>query len=98
MPAAPKPSHAETTRARARCPRQRVGVVAKPKVKKVVRVNTSRHAPPQKGKCGAWLAEIKEQGGITRQAIIDGCVGRGLKATMYAAMTSYCRQLSLLTE
>src|SRR3990172_8003893 len=47
MPAAPKPSHAETTPARARSPRKRVGVVAKPKVKKVIRVNTSRHAPPQ---------------------------------------------------
>jgi hypothetical protein len=99
MPAAPKPSQVEVKeRSTVRGPRQRTGVVIKVKAKKTARISGSGHTPPKKGKCGAWLVEIKEQGGITKQAIVDGCIQHGLKATMHAAMASYCRQLKLLKD
>lgn len=93
MPAVPKPSQAEKKPARA----SRAASV-KQQTKKAAPTNGSGHTPPTKGKCGTWLAEIKEKGGATRKELIDGCVGRGLKATMHTAMAAYCRQLGLLKE
>ena len=94
MPAVPKPGHVAKTERAPRAARAR-----KASVKPIVaQAAGDSHPIPTKGKTGAWLAEIKTSGGITKQAIVEGCVARGLKATMSTAITAYCRRLTLLKE
>jgi len=102
MPSAPKPSEKKL-----RVKKEKAGKVPKsPRVKKVKAIGLVRvkkegsksHQIPKRGKCATWLAEITENGGATRQELIDGCAGRGLKDTMHIAMVSYCKQLGILTE
>lgn len=106
MPAAPKPSQEKKfaeqagskTKAAKAIASKKETIRARPKQPKEKSTNGRQHAIPKRGKCFAWLEEIKAAGGITRLALIEGCVVHGLKATMHGEMGNYCRQLSLLKD
>jgi hypothetical protein len=93
MPAVPKPGQATKKTAAKKKPAAKK---KKTPAEGTHKANGSAPALPKKGKCAAWLEEIREQGGVTKQEIIDGCVPHGLKASMRKSMTSYCDRLGLL--
>jgi hypothetical protein len=68
------------------------------KIEKVVNGKHQSHAIPTKGKSGAWLEEIKNNGGVTKLELTEGCIAHGLGQTMDVAMMSYCKRLNLLKD